>query len=1354
MIKKTFCLMISALIAFSAASDCVLADEGGEASTKVGLVDAAYIRYSSSMADKVMGGAMLVVDNKDGTVTSSQRRMGFMKFDFSDYMDDIDSISEVKLFIASKDAAATEDVNFTLMLMPDDKEQWDSSTLTFNIANLEMDMARADCGEAVYSGTMINNRYVETGDIKEAVAAHLKENPSNSIVTFKVDAALACAYQIYGKGSAYEPYISVKQSVDINAVLEEEYEKLTFESINSSPQDAVAADFDFVRTGSYGTVISWKSSDEDVINSKTGVVTRPKKGEGDKKVILTAIIQNGEYSLEKEFEVYVSESDLLPLEMLRSETVYAYSTSYVRSGSSFKDMVYENQNIVVDSKNSGSSHRMGFIKFDFSGYEDVIEQMQRVTLKLDTYTDAKAENGSNFVIYVLPDSMEDGLDSSTLTYSEAEKRGLITYTDNLVYVSPNGLKPSTTYETDDFCSKVKENLEGNPDNKVIWIKVSTTEGAAYSINGGNANKAIKPKLILGYPKIPIELDTIALKLPSSTGTSLALPETGEYGSQITWHSDNEKIITSEGIINAGSADEDFSKEDPIVTFTATLTNGDETREKDIEVRAVRKGVTDAAADTYINAEANYADDESIIFGGSSGNYAFIEFDIGTDCEYIQGSRKTVLKVYATEENAGEDIELICVSDSRAYSLDIESLSYEEAEELAGLQASYKLQSKINADGYALFDVTEYIMQLTDKKALFLLDASGKRVFLHSTESSAKYQPKLISSNIEYTDEYGVQRAAEELLFENLSSDPADNVRGDLSLPVKSVFGAEITWSSSDAAALNPADGKVTRGTDNKNITLTAAIKVGEATAEKSFEIVVIKQETDTEYAQYLASTLKPSKSILTASITLPGEQLPDGAEVVWSSSHDAAAVDGYNLVIKRDSNSDLKITLTATVKYNESTASEDYDVTIIRSADKNILRNRKIITGDDEAANAIDENIDTVWHIQNSEVVYDMGSNKFVSSFMIVPRKNSFSGIAISVSKDNLTWDNIYSGGSFTPDTLNRVSLTTAGYGRYLKLEFPDSASDIAFIAAYSSAENQSDDIFASVSVPEKATTSFDLITELDGNEVSWSSSSDNIRIDGSRAIVKQSSKGMNITLNARVNVNGVEYEKSYVIYIPSSGSGSSGGGGGGGSASGSTTHLVPTPNIKTQPTQSQGTVSTDEFKDISGCAWAREYINTLAGKGIISGKKEGMFYPHDYIKREEMAKILVLAFDITAGDADASFTDVVPESWYEKYVHTLVSSGGASGTGNGMFGVEQNITRQDAFKMIASVIGADTVQHKATEFKDSEDIAEYALNSVSALCDLGIIGGDENGYINPKLYITRAEAAKVVCLASEYMNR
>ena len=53
----------------------------------------------------------------------------------------------------------------------------------------------------------------------------------------------------------------------------------------------------------YGINISWASSDEKVIESKTGFITQPDSKSSDKTVILTALITKGKASVEKKIDI-------------------------------------------------------------------------------------------------------------------------------------------------------------------------------------------------------------------------------------------------------------------------------------------------------------------------------------------------------------------------------------------------------------------------------------------------------------------------------------------------------------------------------------------------------------------------------------------------------------------------------------------------------------------------------------------------------------------------------------------------------------------------------------------------------------------------------------------------------------------------------------------------------------------------------------------------------------------------------------------------------------------------------------------------------------------------------------------
>ena len=206
---------------------------------------------------------------------------------------------------------------------------------------------------------------------------------------------------------------------------------------------------------------------------------------------------------------------------------------------------------------------------------------------------------------------------------------------------------------------------------------------------------------------------------------------------------------------------------------------------------------------------------------------------------------------------------------------------------------------------------------------------------------------------------------------------------------------------------------------------------------------------------------------------------------------------------------------------------------------------------------------------------------------------------------------------------------------------------------------------------------------------------------------------------------------------------GGSGSGGFGGGGIGKTT--TDTPTVE-NPKPVDETASA--FDDIDGVEWAREAINYLAAKGIVSGKAEKTFAPNDNITREEFVKILISAFGITGDGAGLDFSDVSKDDWFYPYLSKAVASGVVSGYDNGRFGTGDCITRQDICVMIQRIMQKANIASDDSEtnsFGDFDDVSEYARESVSVMSKLGIIGGNENKMFLPHDFATRAETAKMV---------
>lgn len=171
-------------------------------------------------------------------------------------------------------------------------------------------------------------------------------------------------------------------------------------------------------------------------------------------------------------------------------------------------------------------------------------------------------------------------------------------------------------------------------------------------------------------------------------------------------------------------------------------------------------------------------------------------------------------------------------------------------------------------------------------------------------------------------------------------------------------------------------------------------------------------------------------------------------------------------------------------------------------------------------------------------------------------------------------------------------------------------------------------------------------------------------------------------------------------------------------------------------------------FSDLGGVEWAKEHIEKLYKKSVVSGDGEGKYLPDNTVTREEFVKMMVLAFDMYSETAKAEFIDVPEDAWYYKYVASAVEKGLITGMGDNLFGTGLQISRQDMAVIAhraAEAAGKNlTNNEQAIDFADVDVIDDYAAESVKLLSNNGIINGIE-GNFRPQDNSTRAQAAVVI---------
>lgn len=168
-------------------------------------------------------------------------------------------------------------------------------------------------------------------------------------------------------------------------------------------------------------------------------------------------------------------------------------------------------------------------------------------------------------------------------------------------------------------------------------------------------------------------------------------------------------------------------------------------------------------------------------------------------------------------------------------------------------------------------------------------------------------------------------------------------------------------------------------------------------------------------------------------------------------------------------------------------------------------------------------------------------------------------------------------------------------------------------------------------------------------------------------------------------------------------------------------------------------------FADVStGYGWAFHAIDYLANTGVVSGTGDLIYSPEKALSRADFALMLYRAYDMKKYTGGDNFSDIPDTAYYAEAVRAARAIGIAEGDKNNKFYPSKNLTRQDAMVLLKRTLERTGISFQSgdlSKFSDGKQVADYAVESVSALVNAGVISGAK-GKLNPRKSVTRAEMA------------
>lgn len=99
-----------------------------------------------------------------------------------------------------------------------------------------------------------------------------------------------------------------------------------------------------------------------------------------------------------------------------------------------------------------------------------------------------------------------------------------------------------------------------------------------------------------------------------------------------------------------------------------------------------------------------------------------------------------------------------------------------------------------------------------------------------------------------------------------------------------------------------------------------------------------------------------------------------------------------------------------------------------------------------------------------------------------------------------------------------------------------------------------------------------------------------------------------------------------------------------------------------------------------------QEALKNVYDRGIIAGYEDGSFMPYNNVTRAEFATMICRMMKYSANDA-CSFDDA-KNHWASKYIKACSDTGAISGVGGNLFAPDDNVTVEQALKIITVVCG------------------------------------------------------------------
>lgn len=484
-----------------------------------------------------------------------------------------------------------------------------------------------------------------------------------------------------------------------------------------------------------------------------------------------------------------------------------------------------------------------------------------------------------------------------------------------------------------------------------------------------------------------------------------------------------------------------------------------------------------------------------------------------------------------------------------------------------------------------------------------------------------------------------------------------------------------------------------------------------------------------------ALNIETDLSKVTENLTLSNKGENDSV-ITWVSSNNSLVSINPLGRVTRPSSKNESVTLTATVKKNASSLTKTFSITVLKN--DNLLTNGNFENGSYDPWEAVG----------NVQLAVDGSAfNSGTKSLSIANRTNASDGVSQSLTLSNNSTYYIvgYVKGSVPNQVINITSGKASNIKTVSKTVQNDGFTKITCLFIYTKQNNTFTEEFQIYSEgtdgfniddfrAEEVTLEYDLlmsaIAKAEYSKLKEDIDSAKTLLESFYDIPEKDS------LDNRVNS---------IIPKTISPNGSGGGGSKGNSGGG----YISVPVVSSETPDNTEKVSDHLliFKDLKS-HWAKDDVEYMAKNGYVQGKEDGVFEPDTNITRAEFAALIVRVMGISEVSYQNSFYDVVSEDWFSGIVQSAKNSGLINGS-DGLFKPNNPITREEMTKIVVLAYNTNKNISMSTGgalyYSDYYKVSSWAYDYVVTAVNLGFVQGTSDSVFSPEAQATRAQAVIIL---------